>query len=78
MRDVATPDPILSPDDAVRYLGNRVSKQTLARWRVEGRPPNWLRISARVGYRQSALDHFLRECERRSTSDRGPTPESEA
>lgn len=73
MRDVNASDPILSPDEAVAYLGNRVSRQTLARWRVEGRPPTWLRISSRVGYRKSTLDQFLSDCVRQSTSDRGST-----
>ena len=66
-------DPILSPDEAVEYLGRRLSKQTLARRRVDGTGCPYLKIGSRIGYRRSALEAWLRDCERRSSSD-GRTP----
>jgi len=49
-------------------MGSGISVQTLARWRVEGRGPRFLKLGSRVVYQRSALDAFLKAHERGSTS----------
>ena len=49
---------ILSPKDAGDYIG--VSPLTLANWRVQGKGPRFIRLSARkIAYRVSDLETWL-------------------
>jgi hypothetical protein len=64
-------DVVLLPDQAVDYLGNCISRSTLAKWRHFGKGPQFLRIGSRIAYRRSALDAWLAQQERRSTRDHG-------
>ncbi len=59
---------ILRPPEAGRYAG--VSESFLAKKRVYGGGPTYVRISARaVGYRQADLDKWLSEKSFASTSE---------
>lgn len=59
-------DPVRSPDWAANYTGQAAA--TLAKLRMTGRGPAFIKLARnRVGYRQSALDAWLKERERRST-----------
>jgi hypothetical protein len=49
-------DTYLNTDDAARFLG--LSKQTLARWRVEGAGPPYRKLGSRVTYRRADLEAF--------------------
>ncbi len=67
------PDPLLASKEAARYLN--YSTRTLESWRQKGTGPVYIAGSARaIRYRKSALDRWLAERERRSTSDMGPQP----
>lgn len=69
-------DPIYRPRQAGDYLGG-VSPSTLAKWRMTGRGPEFVRIGQTlVGYRRSALDRFASA--RRSTSQSAPAASAEA
>jgi predicted DNA-binding transcriptional regulator AlpA len=66
---------LLRPPAAADFLG--VAKQTLARWRVEGTGPAYVKLGARlVAYPEDELHAFVAR-RRRSTSERLPT-EAEA
>ena len=68
----------LHPRDADRLLDIKavsewlgVSTSTLAKWRLRGTGPPFLKVGKRILMRQSDLDHWL-DCRRRlSTSDDG-------
>ncbi len=62
-------DPIYSPEDAVAYLGNRTTVRTMERWRSTGAGPTFVKLGKRVGYRRSALERYVQERTRRTTSD---------
>ena len=56
------------------YIGGKdspISPRTMQRWRLEGRPPKFLKIASMVRYRKSELDAYLAGCLRQSTSDSG-------
>jgi len=61
------PDPVLRPDAASEYCG--LSCSTLAKRRLRGDPPEYLKLGRAVGYRRSALDAWLAQSQRRSTSE---------
>lgn len=61
---------LVSPTDLARELG--VSAQTLAIWRLKGTGPKFCKLGSRIGYRRSAVDAWLDERTRGSTSDHGP------
>ncbi len=62
------PDPLLTAKEAARYLN--YSPRTLESWRQTGLGPVYIAGSSRsIRYRKSALDQWLAERERRSTSD---------
>jgi len=64
-------DPVYRPSEAAEYV--RMAQSTLAKRRLRGEPPNFLKLGPRlVAYRKSALDSFLAGCSRTSTSDPGP------
>ena len=59
---------VLRPDETARRLG--FSIVTLARWRVQGTGPAFVKLGAqRVGYRESDLEAWLASRARRSTAD---------
>jgi len=54
-----------------------VSPRTLEAWRGRGGGPPYLRLARRcIRYSPAAVGAWLRERERRSTSDPGPRPEA--
>lgn len=61
---------ISTTEEAARFL--RLQKQTLEAWRLRGTGPAFLKLGRRVVYRREALEKFMAERERRSTSDRSP------
>ena len=59
---------LLRPPEAGRYVG--LSESTLAKLRVYGGGPQYLRLSARaIGYRRADLDKWLIEKSFSSTSE---------
>ena len=62
---------------AAEYLGG-LSPRTLAKWRISGRGPRFIRLGNAVVYDQRDLDEFLAAGARRSTSDDGSTPREAA
>ena len=60
---------ICTTEEAARYL--RLKKQTLEVWRLKGTGPAFLKLGRRVLYRREALEQFIAERERASTSDPG-------
>jgi predicted DNA-binding transcriptional regulator AlpA len=59
---------LLRPEAVAEQLG--VSTSTLAKWRLRGIGPAFVKIGPRlVGYYQDSIDEFLAKGERRSTSD---------
>ena len=62
--------PLLTPDEAAAWL--RVTKGYLARLRVVGGGPSYVKLSHRcVAYRLGDLEAFIAARIRRSTSDQG-------
>jgi hypothetical protein len=59
----------LTSADAAKVLS--VSPQTLARWRMEGVGPDWIKVSRNVvRYERTALDRYL---ESRTRASGGPS-----
>ncbi len=67
MSSPKNPDPLYPPREASPYL--KQSTSTLAKNRLLGVGPEFLKLGSRVFYRLSALDAYLASCRRRSTSD---------
>jgi predicted site-specific integrase-resolvase len=61
-----SPRVVLDPKSAATYL--QVASQTLARWRVEGVGPPFLKLGTSVRYDKSDLDSWLDARRQRSTS----------
>lgn len=57
---------VLNAEAAAARLG--VAKSTLARWRVVGGGPNFVRLGRRVGYRMADLDAWVTDNVCSSTS----------
>jgi hypothetical protein len=55
------------PPSAAKYLGG-FEVSTLAKWRVYGTGPVFVKIGKRVFYEESALDAFIDQGRRTSTS----------
>ena len=72
MQDKSTPgidlDQLLTPAEAAQFL--RVSVSFLAKARMIGSGPRYVKIGRRVFYRRSDLLDYLNRCSRRSTSAR--------
>lgn len=68
-RHMDTLNAINTTDEAARFL--RLQKQTLESWRLKGIGPVFVKLGRRVVYRREALERFMAERERRSTSDTG-------
>lgn len=60
-------DILKSPEQAARQLGLGVS--TLARWRLEGVGPRFLKLGRAVRYRQGDIETWLIGQTRQSTSE---------
>jgi predicted DNA-binding transcriptional regulator AlpA len=61
---------LLDGNAAAAYLG--IAKQTLAKWRVEGRGPPYLKLGGAVRYAAADLNAWIQVQRRRSTTDPGP------
>jgi excisionase family DNA binding protein len=57
---------LMTPQQAAEYLG--IAKHTLARWRVEGEGPPFLKLGGPVRYDVADLDAWIDARRRRSTS----------
>jgi predicted DNA-binding transcriptional regulator AlpA len=66
--DCANPAP-LDARRAAAFLG--VSISTLAKWRVSGKGPRFVKLGSKVAYRTSDLEDWLEAQTRMSTSDPG-------
>jgi hypothetical protein len=60
---------LLTETQAARFL--TMSVKTLQAWRSRGQPPNFCKIGRSVRYEKRALEAFIEEHQRRSTSDQG-------
>lgn len=58
---------LLTPEHAAARLG--VAKQSLAKWRVSGTGPVFVKVGSRVFYRPQDLDAWVETRLRRSTSE---------
>jgi excisionase family DNA binding protein len=58
---------LVDPTAAAAQLG--VKPGTLAKWRVSGGGPPFLKIGSRVRYSRAELEQWLDQHRRRSTSD---------
>jgi hypothetical protein len=72
-------------EDGVRYLDTAeagrhigLSRKTLEKMRVVGNGPPFRKHGRYVRYTIAELDHWSRECRRRSTSDPGSRPNDRA
>jgi excisionase family DNA binding protein len=61
---------IMRPQEAAKYL--TLSVQRLAKLRLEGGGPTFIKAGRSVLYRRADLDLWLRSRTRNSTSDGGP------
>ena len=70
MQQTVLNENLLTPDDTAQLL--RVSRQHLARLRVEGGGPPFVKLSHRVvAYRRGDVEAWVATRVRRSTSDPG-------
>ncbi|MFY9820033.1 MAG: helix-turn-helix domain-containing protein [Thermoanaerobaculia bacterium] len=60
---------VSTTEEAARFL--RLQPQTLEAWRLRGTGPAFVKLGRRVVYRRAALERFMAEQERNSTSDPG-------
>lgn len=60
---------LLRPEDASLFL--RVKQSTLAKWRVTGDGPTFVKVGARVFYEQEDLFDWIVRNKRTNTSDSG-------
>lgn len=63
---------LLTPRQAAERLA--IAGHTLARWRLEGGGPPYVKVGASVRYDAQDLDAFIESRKRRSTSDAGTAP----
>ena len=62
-----TIDPILTPEQLAAEL--QIKVQTLAKWRLTGEGPCFLRIGRKIRYSRTSVSDWLITRERTSTSD---------
>ncbi len=60
---------VLRAREAAAYLG--LSPSILAKRRVYGQPPAFIKLGRAVGYDVAELDRWIAACRRESTSDGG-------
>lgn len=68
MQDLTASIVLLNPKAAAARLG--VTDGTLAKWRLSGFGPTFIKVGSRVKYTPNAIDSWLVSRERVSTSDR--------
>jgi len=61
---------LIPPQRAAERLG--VSTSTLAKWRLTGAGPSYLKVGAKIAYDSRLIDEWLATRIRRSTSERKP------
>ena len=65
-------DPLFNETETARYLGGLSVKRLSKKWRWQGgKGPDFVKTGTRVFDRQSALEEYLAQQRRRSTSDPG-------
>jgi predicted DNA-binding transcriptional regulator AlpA len=65
---IEAPKRVLRAPEAAAYTG--LSESTLAKRRLEGKPPAFLNLGGRaIGYAIDDLNAWLESCRRRSTSE---------
>ncbi len=65
---------VLRAPEAANYIG--LSESTLAKRRLEGKPPTYLKLGGRsIGYDVRILDEWIEACRRQSTSQQPATSE---
>ncbi len=52
-------DEVYSPEGASAYMGYCLGVQSLARKRLDGTGPKFIKFGSKVGYRRSSLDEFM-------------------
>jgi excisionase family DNA binding protein len=62
-----TPQDVMTTEETAAYL--RLQKNTLEVWRLKGCGPVFMKFGRRVLYRRDAVEKFMADQERRSTSD---------
>ncbi len=67
MPDITASRRYLRTNEAALWLG--VARQTLARWRVEGVGPPFVKLGGAVLYDVHELENFVEQRRRRSTAD---------
>lgn len=60
-------DSLFKTEGAARYLG--LGKSTMAKFRITGGGPRFIKMGAAVRYRRADLDAWAAERSRRSTSE---------
>jgi predicted DNA-binding transcriptional regulator AlpA len=66
-RQMLSNERFFSTDELSRFL--RVSTSTLAKWRLSGSGPRFVKLGHRVAYRQADIDEYLSRQTRASTSE---------
>jgi hypothetical protein len=69
-------DPLWTPDETAEVV--RRPENWLAKKRIDGDGPPFLKIGGKVRYRRSDVLRWLEQQERTSTSDPGPAARQEA
>lgn len=64
-----SPAALVKPADVAKRPS--IGVNTLAKWRLSGSGPAYVKVGARVMYEEAAVDAWLASRVRRSTSDRG-------
>jgi excisionase family DNA binding protein len=64
------PPHLLTEDQAAAYLG--LVPNTLAKWRMRGEGPPFVRVGRLIRYDRTAIDRWVESQTRSSTSDPGP------
>ncbi len=59
-------EPLMGQKEAANYLNK--SESWLSKSRLIGNGPKYVKMSRSVRYKRSALDEYIEDCERRSTS----------
>lgn len=65
----ADPATLICAEDVPQYVP--LARQTLARWRHEGRGPRYVKLGRRIAYRVRDLQEFVESSLRSSTSEVG-------
>ena len=66
------PDTLIRAAHAPEYVG--IARQTMSRWRHEGRPPRYCRLGRRIFYRAGDLREWFDSEIRNSTSEDSTGP----